>query len=294
MVNLSRAMNRAELAVMRFDFTGLGESEGDFADTSFVSNVDDLVAAARYLEAEHSAPKILVGHSLGGAAVIQAAAEVPSAVAVATIGAPADPAHVTRLLDRFDRRDPAGRARPKSCWPDGNSELERSFSMISKRRSQNERIRSLDRALIIFHSPVDRIVGIDNAARIYSTARHPKSFISLDRADHLLTDPSDASYVGEVLAAWARKYLPECRDEQIPDMNGPRDVNVDASRMRPKFILELPLPADEAILRIREGLDTPELRDSTMAAGRLRRVPRRRAREKNVVPAPDRPDRRRA
>jgi len=151
-----------------------------------------------------------VGHSLGGAAVLQAAAEVPAAVAVATIGAPADPAHVAHMLtgaiDEIRR--------------DGEAEVMlagRKFRIGEKflddleETRQNERIGSLDRALIIFHSPVDMIVGIENAARIYATARHPKSFISLDQADHLLTDPSDASYVGEVLAAWARKYLPECR-----------------------------------------------------------------------------------
>ena len=213
MVNLSRAMNGAGLAVMRFDFTGLGESEGDFADTSFVSNVDDLVAAARYLEVEHASPKILVGHSLGGAAVIQAAAEVPSAVAVATIGAPADPAHVTRLLTgSIDEIRQQGEA--EVMLAGRRFRIGEKFLDDLEETRQNERIRSLDRALIIFHSPVDMIVDIDNAARIYSTARHPKSFISLDRADHLLTDPSDASYVGEVLAAWARKYLPECRVEE--------------------------------------------------------------------------------
>ncbi len=209
-VKLSRALNGAGLAVMRFDFTGLGESEGDFADTSFASNVDDLVAAARYLEAEHAAPKILVGHSLGGAAVLQAAAEVASAVAVATIGAPADPAHVTHLLTgSIDdiRRD--GEA--EVMLAGRTFRIGEKFLDDLEETRQNERIGSLDRALIIFHSPVDMIVGIENAARIYAIARHPKSFISLDQADHLLTDPSDASYVGEVLAAWARKYIPECR-----------------------------------------------------------------------------------
>ncbi len=209
-VRLSHAMNGAGLAVMRFDFTGLGESEGDFADTSFVSNVEDLIAAARYLEAEYAAPKILVGHSLGGAAVLQAASEVPAAVAVATIGAPADPAHVVHLLTgAIDdiRRD--GEA--EVMLAGRKFRIGEKFLDDLEETRQNDRIGSLDRALIIFHSPVDMIVGIENAARIYATARHPKSFISLDQADHLLTDPSDASYVGEVLAAWARKYLPECR-----------------------------------------------------------------------------------
>ncbi|MCL7927277.1 MAG: lysophospholipase [marine benthic group bacterium] len=209
-VNLSRALNEAKVAVMRFDFTGLGESEGDFADTSFASNVDDLIAAAEYLAAEHEPVKILVGHSLGGAAVLQAAADVPSAVAVATIGAPADPAHVTHLLTgAIDdiRRD--GQA--EVMLAGRRFTIGEKFLDDLEETRQQERIRSLDRALIIFHSPVDRVVGIDNAAKIYASARHPKSFISLDEADHLLTDPSDASYVGEVLAAWSRKYIPECR-----------------------------------------------------------------------------------
>jgi putative redox protein len=209
-VNLSRALNEAGVAVMRFDFTGLGESEGDFAETSFASNVDDLIAAAGYLAAEYEPAKILVGHSLGGAAVLQAAAEVPSAVAVATIGAPADPAHVTHLLTgAIDdiRRD--GKA--EVMLAGRRFTIGEKFLDDLEETRQRERIRSLDRALIIFHSPVDMVVGIDNAARIYSAARHPKSFISLDEADHLLTDPSDASYVGEVLAAWSRKYIPECR-----------------------------------------------------------------------------------
>jgi putative redox protein len=209
-VNLSRALNEARLAVMRFDFTGLGESDGDFADTSFASNVDDLVAAARYLEQEHAAPKILVGHSLGGAAVIQAAAEVQAAVAVATIGAPADPAHVTHLLTgSIDEIRAEGEA--EVMLAGRRFRIGEKFLDDLEETRQNELIGALDRALLIFHSPVDMIVGIENAARIYQTARHPKSFISLDQADHLLTDPSDATYVGEVLAAWARKYIPECR-----------------------------------------------------------------------------------
>jgi putative redox protein len=209
-VNLSRALNGAGLAVMRFDFTGLGESEGDFAETSFASNVDDLVAAAEFLESEKAAPKILVGHSLGGAAVLQAAAEVPSAVAVATIGAPADPAHVTHLLTgSLDEIREDGEA--EVMLAGRTFRIGRKFLDDLEETRQSERIRSLDRALIIFHSPVDMVVGIDNAARIYETARHPKSFISLDEADHLLSDPSDATYAGEVLAAWARKYIPECR-----------------------------------------------------------------------------------
>lgn len=208
-VNLSRALNGAGLAVMRFDFTGLGESEGDFADTSFVSNVEDLVAAARFLETEHSAPQLLVGHSLGGAAVLQATVAIPSAVAVATIGAPADPSHVERLLTgSVEKIREEGEA--EVVLAGRPFRIGRKFLDDLEETRQKERIRELGRALVIFHSPVDEVVGIDNAARIFEAAKHPKSFVSLDRADHLLTDPSDARYVGEVLAAWARKYIPEC------------------------------------------------------------------------------------
>ncbi len=206
MVNISAALVGEGIGVLRFDFTGLGESEGEFADTSFASNVDDLVAAASFLQREYEAPQILIGHSLGGAAVLQAAAAVPSARAVATIGAPADPAHVKHLLasslEEIER--------------DGEAEIElagrrfrirKQFLDDLEKTRQAERIRQLRRALLIFHSPVDSIVGVENAAAIFEAARHPKSFISLDRADHLLSDPSDSRYVGEVLAAWVRKYL---------------------------------------------------------------------------------------
>ncbi len=208
-VGLSRALNGAGIAVMRFDFTGLGESEGDFADTSFVSNVDDLVAAAAWLASEHEAPKLLVGHSLGGAAVLQAAARVPAAVAVATIGAPADPSHVVRLISgAVDEIRSRGEA--EVTLAGRPFRIGRRFLEDLEETRQRERIHELGRALLLFHSPADMVVGIDNAARIFSAARHPKSFVSLDAADHLLSDPSDATYVGEVLAAWARKYIPGC------------------------------------------------------------------------------------
>ncbi len=212
-VNLSRALNGARLAVMRFDFTGLGESEGDFADTSFVSNVEDLVAAAGFLEARHDAPRLLVGHSLGGAAVIQAAGRIPAAAAVATIGAPADPSHVERLLTG-SVEEIRERGEAEVVLAGRPFRIGRKFLEDLEETRQLQRIRELDRALVVFHSPVDRVVGIGNAARIFEAAKHPKSFVSLDRADHLLSDPSDARYVGEVLAAWARKYVPECGERE--------------------------------------------------------------------------------
>lgn len=204
--NISRALNRAGIAVLRFDFTGLGESEGDFADTNFSSNVGDLLAAADFLKAAFEAPKILIGHSLGGAAVLQAAQRIPSSLAVVTIGAPAEPSHVTHLLISAQEQIAAtGEAEVRLA---GRTFLiKKQFLDDLENMKMAETIRNLKRALLIFHSPIDNIVGIDNAAEIFQAAKHPKSFISLDHADHLLTDESDSLYVGSVIAAWAKKYL---------------------------------------------------------------------------------------
>ena len=203
---ISRALNRQNIAVLRFDFTGLGESEGDFSDTNFSSNVDDLVAAADFLGENYEAPRIIVGHSLGGAAVLQAAHRIPSAEAVATIAAPYDPEHVTRLLDdALEEIKSSGEARITLA---GRSfTIRKQFLEDLAATKMEETIRTLERALLIFHSPIDQTVGVENAARIFKAAKHPKSFVSLDDADHLLGDTSDAEYVGVVLGAWARKYV---------------------------------------------------------------------------------------
>jgi putative redox protein len=204
--HISRALTRERVAVLRFDFTGLGESEGDFADTNFSTNIADLVAAADFLDAEYEAPKILVGHSLGGAAVLQAAGQIESSKAVAVIGAPADPAHVMRHF----------KEKQETIFMDGEAEIDiegRSFRIKKQflddlgAVEMEKAIRNLKKALLIFHSPMDEIVGIDNAAKIFQYARHPKSFISLDRADHLLMNAADARYVGAMIASWVRKYL---------------------------------------------------------------------------------------
>jgi len=204
--HISRALTREGIAVLRFDFTGLGESEGDFADTNFSSNVEDLVMAAEFMADNYRAPKILIGHSLGGAAVLQAAAEIPSAVAVITIAAPADPGHVSRALGNFQeiikRRgeanvDLAGRT----------FKIKKQFLEDLGSVRMEETIRNLNRALLIMHSPMDDIVGIENAAKIFKTARHPKSFISLDKADHLLMDKKDSLYAGSIIATWALRYV---------------------------------------------------------------------------------------
>jgi putative redox protein len=210
---ISRALTQQGIGVLRFDFTGLGESEGDFADTNFSSNVDDLVCAAGVLEDRFEAPRILVGHSLGGAAVLQAAHRVDSAQAVATIGAPYDPEHVTHLLDdSIEEIRRTGKARVTLA---GRSfTIKKQFLDDLEGRRMEETIRTLDRALMIFHSPLDQTVGVDNARRIFEAAKHPKSFVSLDRADHLLTSEDDSFYVGHVLAAWARKYV---GDAAVPE-----------------------------------------------------------------------------
>jgi len=206
--NISRSLTDAGIAVLRFDFTGLGSSDGEFADTNFSSNVADLLAAARFLEAEYAAPSILIGHSLGGTAVLQAAASVPSAVAVVTIGSPADPAHVAHLFgDARDELESSGQAnvniggRPFTVKKQFLDDLEQHDLYAS--------VGKLRKALLIMHAPLDGIVEIDNAAKLYGAAKHPKSFASLDRADHLLSNNADSLYAGRLLAAWASRYLPE-------------------------------------------------------------------------------------
>jgi len=210
---ISRALCDRGFAVLRFDFTGLGESEGDFADTNFSSNAQDLGAAARFLEAEHEAPALLIGHSLGGAAVLQAAHDMPSVQAIATIGAPAEPTHVTHLLnDEIDTIKAQGQA---SVTLAGRSfTIKKQFLDDLEAQHMRDTIGNLGRPLLIFHSPVDQTVGVENAAAIYQAAKHPKSYVSLDKADHLLTNPQDATYVAHVLAAWAVRYLDATSAEQ--------------------------------------------------------------------------------
>jgi len=201
------AKNLAEhgIATLRFDFTGLGHSEGDFANETFSSNVEDLVAAADYLRANLKAPKILIGHSLGGAAVLAAAGRIESAKAVATIGAPADPAHVAHLFEKRIADIEANESATVTLM--GRSfTVKKSFLDDIAQQKQEERIASLRKALLVMHSPVDTVVGIENAAAIFKAAKHPKSFVSLDDADHLMTKPEDAVYAADVLAAWAGRW----------------------------------------------------------------------------------------
>lgn len=206
--------------MLRFDFTGLGESEGDFADTNFSSNLDDLVAAADFLRDRYQAPKLLVGHSLGGAAVLAGAAQVPESVAVATIGAPSDTRHLSETLVRSAPE--LGEAEEAEVVLAGRPfRIKRQFLEDLEYQRVLEAVHELRRALMIFHSPLDEVVHVDHARRIYKAALHPRSFFSLDRADHLLLkDPADARWVAEVLASWAGRYLdaPEKETAEKPSV----------------------------------------------------------------------------
>ena len=196
------------IAVLRFDFTGLGHSEGEFANTNFSSNVADLVAAARYLRDNHGAAAILVGHSLGGAAVLAAAGDIPDAKAVATIGAPADPAHVAHhFTGAREEIEEAGEA--EVLLAGRPFRIKKQFLEDIEGQRLAEGVASLRKALLVFHAPLDQTVSIDNAGAIFVAAKHPKSFISLDKADHLLSRREDAIYVADVLAAWAGRFLEE-------------------------------------------------------------------------------------
>lgn len=219
---IAQALADAGLATLRFDFTGLGGSEGEFANTDFSSNVADLVAAARWLEATHKAPALLVGHSLGGAAVLAAAASIPSATAVATINAPSDPAHLGKLFV----------AQEAQIRATGTAEVDLAGRTFTIRREFlddiaaqkiTEAVAGLGRALLVMHGPADTQVSIDHASALFLAARHPKSFVSLDRADHLLTRREDAHYAAGVLAAWASRYLPALPADE-GDAPRPRDT----------------------------------------------------------------------
>lgn len=206
--HIARALNREGIGVFRFDFTGLGDSQGDFADTNFSSNVSDLIDAAGYMEAQGMPPRILIGHSLGGAAAIKAAASIPSVRAVVAIAAPSEPAHLTRHLE--DIREPLERRGEAEMTIAGRRlKIRKQFLEDISQSAIDQALQSLDRALLILHSPNDVVVDIENAARLYRTARHPKSFVSLDTADHLLSDPEDSRYAGGIIAAWVRRYLPK-------------------------------------------------------------------------------------
>lgn len=211
---VSRALTERGLAVLRYDFAGVGESGGEFAATTFTSNVSDIRLAADHMRKHYGAPSLIMGHSFGGAAVLAAVGDIPEAAAVVTIGAPSDPMHVTHLFaESMDEIRARGRAevrvggRPFTVGKELLDDLEEHQQAI--------RIAGLHRPLLVLHSPHDEIVGIENAAGIYAAAKHPKSFVSLDGADHLLTRPRDAKRAAQVIAAWADPYLPESFTPEI-------------------------------------------------------------------------------
>jgi len=210
---ISQGLAELGFAVLRFDFTGLGASEGEFANTNFSSNVSDLVNAANFMREKIEAPKILVGHSLGGAAVLAAAKHVPEAIAVATIGAPFDPGHVSHLFDGA-RGEIEATGEAEVTLGGRSFKIKKQFLEDIESQQAVESIAGLKKALLVFHAPLDKTVGIENAQEIFKAAKHPKSFVSLDKADHLLSRRADSLYVANVLAAWADRYLP---DISLPD-----------------------------------------------------------------------------
>ena len=214
--NIARALTRRRFAVLRFDFTGIGQSGGDFAETTFSTDISDLEAAARYLEEEYEAPRILVGHSLGGTAALLAAKKISSTIAVATIASPCSPEHITGIFDE---------STIEKIRQEGSSEVKlagrpfvitREFLEDLENHDVEGQLGELDAALMIMHSPRDSVVHIDNAATLYKAARHPKNFVSLDPADHLLSREQDSCYAGDMIATWARRYLDICAEAEIP------------------------------------------------------------------------------
>jgi len=201
---ISRALTAKGVAVLRFDFTGLGNSDGDFANTNFSSNIQDLVAATDFLRKEYHAPKLLIGHSLGGTAVLGVAQKVPESVTVVTIGSPSDAAHVAHnFAAHIDDINDKGEA--EVTLAGRNFTIQKQF-LDDINSYGNQHISKLKKALLVMHSPVDSIVNISEAEKIYQAALHPKSFVSLDKADHLLTKKEDAEYAANIISAWAERY----------------------------------------------------------------------------------------
>lgn len=204
--NISRELNKNGIGVFRFDFTGLGESSGDFADTNFSSNVEDLVEAAHFMADQKAGPHLLIGHSLGGAAVLHATKHIPSVEAVVTIGAPSNPIHVENnfhaSLDEIEKKGEA-----KVILSGREFTIKKQFLEDLSATKMQKSIKELKKPLLILHSPIDTTVGVDNASEIFMAAKHPKSFISLDLADHLLSRREDSIYVAKTIAGWVSKYV---------------------------------------------------------------------------------------
>lgn len=216
---ITRTLAANGFAVLRFDFTGLGGSDGDFANTNFSSNVADLLAAAQYLRTEHAAPQLLIGHSLGGTAMLAAAAEISESKAVVTIGAPATPDHVVK---QFADDLPQIEAEGDAVVSIAGREFRIQQQFVDDLRTQPlvDRIGALKKALLVFHAPFDATVSVDQATQIFAAAKHPKSFVSLDGADHLVSKLEDAQYVADTIATWVKRYLPDPPPVQSSDVPG--------------------------------------------------------------------------
>ncbi|HEY2246843.1 MAG TPA: bifunctional alpha/beta hydrolase/OsmC family protein [Bradyrhizobium sp.] len=226
---IATALSAKGIAVLRFDFTGLGSSEGDFANATFSSNVADLVRAADHLRATRQAPAILIGHSLGGAAILAAADKIPEAKAVVTIAAPSDPAHVTGLFkNHVDHIREHGEAEVSLAGRPFT--IKREFLDDIAEQRLLEQVHNLRKSLLVMHSPTDDTVGIDNATRIFVGAKHPKSFVSLSGADHLLSQRRDSAYVAEMIAAWATRYVDLAAAPVAEAQDKPRQVVVQETR----------------------------------------------------------------
>lgn len=231
---IARALVKRGYAVMRFDFTGLGGSDGDFANTNFTSNVEDLVAAAEHLRAEGMAPTLLIGHSLGGTAVLTAAHKVPECKGVVTIGSPADAQHVSHQFEcDIATIEKNGEAEVNLA---GRKFLIKKQFLDDINRSSVNHISKLNTAFLVMHSPIDTTVNITEAERIYRAARHPKSFVSLDDANHLLSKASDAEYVADVISAWAHRLVKTPDSEARPTVS---QGELTVSERNQKFMLDV-------------------------------------------------------
>lgn len=223
---IAAELARSGIAVLRFDFTGLGSSEGEFASTNFSSNIQDLKVAADYLREHHTAPSLLIGHSLGGSAVLAVASEIPEAKAVVTIGAPSNPDHLLSLFtDQMDKINEAGKAHVSIAGQAFT--IEKQFIDDLKSSPLEEHVANLNRPYLNLHAPGDQSVDIDHASTLFLAAKHPKSFISLDRADHLLTKSEDANYAAQVIAGWVSRFLPH---DATQDLKAIENVHVSETR----------------------------------------------------------------
>lgn len=211
---ISKTLARQGIAVLRFDFTGLGESEGDFSDTNFNTMLADIRSAANFLKENYAAPKLLVGHSLGGTAAIYAAPSIESVEMVSTVGSPSCPRHVVHMFsDKLEQIEMRGEATVSLSGRE--FKIKRHFIDALSVQNEYEAIHNLHKPILIFHSPIDNQVSIENAARIYSHALHPKNFISLDDANHLVTDKDDARYIGQMISSWSKRYIKKAAEPEL-------------------------------------------------------------------------------